>query len=183
MPSRPTRLQKAVSISAVADYHRDTESSLRLYFTRTNPDFVARFAGDLPSEVEKELADRLNETDLRSALAIMSRIEAVFRIDFRQRCKKKQPDGVSIAFRRLRRPYGAQDWRVPLERGIFDTWRSVHPDTSSLIGELKGAFRFRHWLAHGRYFQPQLARKYDYPYLYLLAISLLEQLPLIPENA
>lgn len=152
MPSRTTRLQNAVSISAVADYHRDAESSLRLYFTRTNPDFVARFAGDLPSEVEKELTDRLNETDLRSALAIMSRIEAVFRIDFRQRCKKKQPDGVSVAFRRLRKPYSAQDWRVPLERGIFDTWRSVHPDTSSLIGDLKSAFRFRHWLAHGRYF-------------------------------
>ena len=183
MPNRPSRLQGAVSISAVAEYHRDAESALRLYFTRTNPGFLARFAGDLPSEVERELADRLDETDLRSALAIMSRIEAIFRIDYRQRCKVKLPDGVSIAFRRLRKAYGAQDWRVPLERGIFDTWRTVHPGTSSLIGELKGAFRFRHWLAHGRYFQPTLARKYDYPYLYLLAISVLDQLPLIPENA
>jgi len=183
MPSRPTRLQKAVSISAVADYHRDAESALRLYFTEASPSFVARFAAYISAEVQKELADRLDETDLRSALAIMSRVEAIFRIDYRQRCKKKQPDGVSIAFRRLRKAYGALDWRVPLETGIFDTWRTVHPDTSRLIGELKGAFRFRHWLAHGRYFQPKLARKYDYQYLYLLATAVLEQLPLIPENA
>jgi hypothetical protein len=182
MPSRPTRLQMAVSISAVAEYHRDAESSLRLYFTQINPDFIARFAGDLPSEVEKELADRLNETDLRSALAIMSRIEALFRIDYRQRCKKKLPDGVSIAFRKLRKAYGTRDWQVPLERGIFDTWRAEQPGTSSLIGELKGAFRFRHWLAHGRYFEPKLARKYDYQYLYVLGIAVLE-LPLLPENA
>jgi len=183
MPSRPTRLQEAVSISAVAEYHRDAESSLRLYFTKANPNFVARFADYVPAEVQKELGDRIDETDLRSALAIMSRIEAIFRVDYRQRCKKKLPDDVSIAFRRLRKAYGASDWQVPLEGKIFETWRTVHPVTSRLIGELKGAFRFRHWLAHGRYFQPKLGRKYDYQYLYLLAIAVLEQLPLISENA
>ena len=183
MPRRPTLLQKVVSISDVAAYHQDAESSLRLYFTPGNPTFVARFAGYVPSELAEELAERLNETDLRSALAIMTRIEAAFRIDYRQRCKKKQPDGVSIAFRRLRKAYGASDWQVPLERKIFETWRTVYPDTSRLIGELKGAFQFRHWLAHGRYFEPKLGRKYDYQYLYLLASAVLEQLPLIPENA
>ena len=182
MPSRIMHLQQAVSISAVAEYHRDAESALRLYFTEANPGFVAHLT-DSPGEVQKALVDRLDETDLRSALAIMTRIEAIFRIDYRQRCKKKLPDGVSIAFRRLRKAYGAPDWKVPLEKKIFDTWRTVYPDTSSLIGELKGAFQFRHWLAHGRYFQPKLGRKYDYQDLYLLAITVLEQLPLIPENA
>jgi len=56
----------------------------------------------------------------------------------------------------------------------------VYPDMSSLIGELKGAFRFRHWLAHGRYFQP--GRKYDYRGLYVLAINVLTNFPLVPEN-
>jgi hypothetical protein len=183
MASRPTRLQEAVSISAVADYHVDAESSLRLYFTEANPGFVARFADYAPAEVQEELANRIDETDLRSALAIMSRIEALFRIDYQHRSKEKLPDGVSIAFRKLRKSYGAANWKVPLERKIFETWRTVYPDTSRLIGELTGAFRFRHWLAHGRYFQPQLGRKYDYQYLYWLATAVLEQLPLLPENA
>ena len=183
MPRRATLLQKAISISDVAEYHRDAELSLRLYFTSGNPSFIARFAGYTPSEVQEELADRLGETDMRSALAIMTRIEAAFRIDYLQRCKRKGADGVSVAFRRLHRSYGHIYWRVPLEKGIFETWRTVHPGTSSLVGELKGAFRFRHWLAHGRYFRPKLAQKYDYQGLYLLALNVLAQFPLFPENA
>jgi hypothetical protein len=182
MPRRATFLQRAVSIFDVAEYHQDAESSLRLYFTRDNPSFVARFAGYVPSEVEEELADRISETDMRSALAIMTRIEAAFRIDYLERRRRKETDGVSVAFRRLHRTYGAQHWRVPLEREIFETWRTVYPDMSSLIGELKGAFRFRHWLAHGRYFQPTLERKYDYRGLYVLAINVLTKFPLVPEN-
>jgi hypothetical protein len=183
MLRRATHLQRAISIPEVAKYHRDAESSLRLYFTSDNPSFVARFAGYVPSKVEEELADRIGETDMRSALAIMTRIEAAFRIDYQMRCRRKETDGVSVAFRRLKRTYGEQYWRVPLERMIFETWRTVYPETSNLISELNGAFRFRHWLAHGRYFQPKLARKYDYQGLYVLAVNVMAQFPLLAENA
>jgi hypothetical protein len=180
MPKRVTLLQKAGSIPEVAEYHRDAESSLRLYFTPNNPRFIARFAGYVPSKVDEELADRLNETDMRSALAVMTRIEAAFRIDYRLRCRKKRADGISIAFRRLHKTYGE---RVSLEDKIFEIWRSEQPGTSSLIGELKGAFRFRHWLAHGQHFQPKLRGKYDYQSVYLLAVNVLAQFPLFVENS
>lgn len=176
MPRPATFRQTVTSVPAVAEYHRDTESSLRLYFTPSHPGFVARFAGYATSEVNDELADRLAETDIRSALAVMTRIEAAFRIDYLERCRQKKADGVSIAFRRLHRKY--RD-RIPLEEGIFDTWRTEEPGTSSLVGELKGAFRFRHWLAHGRYFQPKLGRKYDFQGVYLLAVNVQAQFPLI----
>jgi len=179
MAKRITLRQKTLSITEVAEYHRDVESSLQLYFTRNNPRFVARFAGYMLSEVANELAERLIETDLRSALAIMVRIEATFRIDYLQRCNSKGADDLSIAFRKLRRKYGAKHARVPLEQGILEAWRAVYPGTSTLIGELSRAFRFRHWLAHGRYFTPKLARKYDYQSVYILATSVLENLPLI----
>ena len=73
---------------------------------------------------------------MRSALAILTRIEAAFRIDYQQRCKRKKTDGVSVAFRQLRKSY-PQYWRVPLEAS-FEIWRTVYPETSYLIGELKG---------------------------------------------
>src|SRR5208282_2556050 len=101
MRKRIAPARQPVSLLDLADYHRDAESSLRLYFTPTNPDFVVRFAGDLPSEVTAKLADRIDETDMRSALAIMARIEAAFRVDYQQRCERKKPDPVSIAFRVL----------------------------------------------------------------------------------
>jgi hypothetical protein len=109
----------------------------------------------------------------------MTRIEAAFRIDYRLRCRKKRTDGLSVAFRRLHKTYGE---RVSLEDTIFETWRSLHPGTSRLVGELKGAFRFRHWLAHGRHFQPKLGGKYDYQGVYLLAVNVLAQFPLISET-
>ena len=133
MPSRVTLRQKALSITAVAEYHRDAES-LRLYFTSANPHFVVRFAGYVPAEVQKELADRLSETDMRfRPRHPRTRIEAAFRIDYQQRCRKKETDGVSIAFRRLQKGYGKDYWRVPLEQKIFETWRTVHPGTSRLL--------------------------------------------------
>jgi len=36
-----------------------------------------------------------------------------------------------------------------------------------LISELRSVFKFRHWLAHGRFWQ--IGRKYDFQTLYLLA--------------
>jgi hypothetical protein len=162
-----------VSLVAIADYHRDAESSLRLYFTPVNPDFTARFASDRPSEVETKLADRLSETDMRSAFAVMARVEAAFRIDYQERCKKKKPDPVSIAFRALFKDRGRN---VRLEDEIWEIWRQSHPSTRTLISQLRSVFRFRHWLAHGRHWP--VGNKYDFQTLYLLADGVLASFPL-----
>ena len=81
MPKLIAPVRQPVSLVDLADYHKDAESSLRLYFTPVNPDFTARFASNLHSEVQAKLAERLSETDMRSALAIMARVEAAFRIE------------------------------------------------------------------------------------------------------
>lgn len=154
----------------LADYHRDVEAAFRLYFTSVNPDFVALFAGDRPSDVAEKLADRIRETDMRSALAVMARIEAAFRLDYEWRLKAKKSDAVSVTFRRLARK------KVRLNQDIWETWRSNHPTTRRLISELRGAFRFRHWLAHGRYWKP--GRKYDFQTLYILAEAVFITFPL-----
>jgi hypothetical protein len=173
MPKRIAPARQPVSILDLADYHRDAEASLRLYFTQANPNFIARFAGRLASEVEQELADRLSETDMRSVLAIMARIEAAFRIDYQQRCEKKKPDPVSIAFRALFRGQGRN---VRLEDDIWEVWRQSHPSTRPLVSQLRSAFKFRHWLAHGRYWQ--VGQKYDFQALYILAEGVLSSFPL-----
>jgi hypothetical protein len=170
MPKRIPNARQPVSLLDLADYHRDAESSLRLYFTSTNPDFVALFAGDRPSEVAAKLADRIHETDMRSALAIMARLEAAFRLDYKWRRQGKKPDAVSITFRRHRRT------NVRLDEDIWETWHVNHPLTRPLIRELRSAFKFRHWLAHGRYWQ--VGQKYDFQTLYILAQGVLATFPL-----
>ncbi len=47
----------------------------------------------------------------------------------------------------------------------------------SIIGELRGAFRFRHWLAHGRYWTPNLGRRYGFSGVFALADLTLHSFP------
>jgi hypothetical protein len=161
----------------IAEYHADVETSLRSYFSLSNPQFFARFAGYLESEVVAELAERLSETDMRSALVVMARIEAAFRIDYQLRAKKqKQPDPVSTKFRKL---YKQQGERVRLDEDIWETWRANvnDPAARALISSLRSVFKFRHWLAHGRYWP--VGNKYDFQVIYTLADAVLEGFPLL----
>jgi hypothetical protein len=49
--------------------------------------------------------------------------------------------------------------------------------SDKVIGDLKGAFKYRHWLAHGRYWEPKLGQKYDYYSVYILAESIFGSFP------
>lgn len=145
------------TIAEIAEYHNDVVSALKLYFRGRR-------------RAEGVLAARIEETDLRSALAILTAIEASFRVDYLCRCQKKMKDDVSRAFRTI---YKGRKSNVRLEDEIFQTWRQESPASRALIGELRGAFKFRHWLAHGRYWEPKLGRKYDFNFVYSLADDVL----------
>jgi hypothetical protein len=157
----------------LADYHRDAESSLRLYFTPVNPDFVVRFAGEVPSEVAKKLAQRIDETDMRSALVVMTRIEAAFRLDYKRRCRTNKSDDISIAFRKL---FRTKKENVRLDEDIWELWRHIDNSKKNLISQLRDVFHFRHWLAHGRYWA--VGKKYDFQTVYQLADAVFADFPL-----
>jgi hypothetical protein len=65
-----------------------------------------------------------------------------------------------------------------LRTKYFDVWvdNSSVP-RSIIIGDLRGAFRFRHWLAHGRYWTPKLGRRYDFDDVFALADLTLRSFP------
>lgn len=119
--------------------------------------------------------DYMEETDRRSSLAVLALLEAAFRRDYQFRVKRKLKDGLSRVFRAK---YKHKQHSVSLEREIFDAWAKHTSGACVLIGDLHGAFRFRHWLAHGQYWTPKLGRKYDFKYLYRLADAVLSALPL-----
>ena len=133
------------AILDIAEYHSDVVSSLRLYFSQVPASFGPRFVGRRLDEV---LASRVEETDLRSALAILANLEAAFRVDYESRCQKKMKDSLSRAFRAI---YKSRKTRVSLENDIFEAWWDNSTGSRQLISELRRAFKFRHWLAHGRY--------------------------------
>jgi hypothetical protein len=53
----------------------------------------------------------------------------------------------------------------------------------SLIDDLIGAFGYRNWLAHGRYWIPKLGRKYDYESVYKPAEDILGNFPFVEADA
>jgi hypothetical protein len=165
MPSRFI-LPSALELDELAAYHRDVDAALRLYFSPSAPTFEERFLGEPVNEADRQLELRLGESDVRSAFAVLTSLEATFLIDFERRCRKKLKDKLSRHFRELRKTRGN---RVRLDEDILEGWKIHLVGSATLIGELRGAIKFRHWIAHGRYWRPKLGRKYDFNYVHLLA--------------
>src|ERR1017187_7540771 len=156
MPER-FALAPALQLDELASYHQDVVASLRLFFDSSAPTFAARFAGKRPDDVLQELGSRLDESDVRSAFVVLTSLEASFRVDFDFRCRRRLKDDLSAHFRTVRK---ARKEAVRLDEDILEGWRRYTSASSVLIGNLRGAFKFRHWLAHGRYWVPKLGRMY-----------------------
>jgi len=166
-------------IVRIAEHHNDVVSSLRLYFDVPSPDFTARYYDKTTAELESLLAARLEETDLRSALTILADLEAAFRFDYKYRCLKRLKDPISRGFHAIQK---SRNKRVRFDEDILEEWKQRSPNFRRLVGELRAAWKFRHWLAHGRTEEPKLGRKYDYSVIYALADAVLQAFPLHEPN-
>ena len=106
-------------------------------------------------------------------MSILAALEAAFRMDFLLRCYKRRRDPLSRAFREVHLEKGQ---RVSL-MDIFSLWQ-LHSNVSpSVIATLERVFKYRHWLAHGRYWTPKIGREYDYDDIYTLAESIYDAFP------
>jgi hypothetical protein len=150
--------------------------SLNLFFSSVSPHYRNRFAGYLAAEVRLELDDRLVELDRTTTMSLLAAVEAAFRIDYLQRCYQRKKDAVSRALLEI---YQEKETKASLEDDILEAWKNNTIGSTKLIGDLRGAFKFRHWMAHGRYWTPKLGRKYDYTSVYSLASQALTSFPLI----
>jgi hypothetical protein len=165
-----------LGLDELAAYHQDIVVSLRLYFSPSAPTFAERFVGRPTHAANEELVSRVNETDVRSTFAVLTSLEAHFRIDFNVRCRKRLKDPLSVHFRRVEK---TRRGAVRLEEDILEGWKR-HTDASpALIGGLRGAFKFRHHIAHGRYWEPKLGRKYDFDYVHFMADGIISGFGLV----
>jgi hypothetical protein len=145
---------KELSIKDIDAYYFSTERALRSFYHKTNPYFV----GYTIQELQSELDERIDELDKSAAFTILAAIEAYLRIDFIQRCQNKEKDDLSRKFRTI---YSQKGLRVSLSEDILEFWTDF-ATKKSIISELRIALRYRHWLAHGRYWVAKLGRKYDF---------------------
>ena len=142
------------------------EDAIHLYHSQANPSFETTFMYHTEDEVLAERDERLYEAGAASAMMVLTSIEATFRVEYLRRCYARYRDGLSRALRALYRDKGAV---VSLSDDLLEAWKNHGTLSGNLVGELRSAFGYRDWLAHGRYWVPKLGRQYDFPSVYDLA--------------
>jgi hypothetical protein len=177
MGNRVALSPERLEFEEVAIAHSDIANSIRFYYGQASMEALdAKFIGYTLGEVEQERDKRLEELDKNSAFNVLAALEASFRVDFLMRCYNRRKDDLSRFFRRLLKDKGERS--ISLDQHILEGWRICSPQSKSLISQVKAAFRYRHWLAHGRYLNPKLGREYDFDSVYLLAQAVDQGLPL-----
>jgi len=169
-----------LSLGEIESHYERTDTSIKLYFSSRNPDAEFLFAGTSPEELAEELAQVSEENERMIAMNLLSSIEAAFRIDYLQRSYARKRDPLSQAFVLLHQEKGS---RASLEDEILDAWKIHSNIPNKIISDLRSAFKYRHWLAHGRYWTPKLGRKYDYFSVYTLGQIVFNNIPLTGNEA
>ena len=167
-----------LSLSEINAYYDDVTAALKRYFHPTNGYYDEKFAGYSTTELKYELQARLEEIDRTSTLSVLSAIEAIFRIDYLERCYTKKKDPISRVFQQL---YKKEGPRVSFEKHILFVWERESTGASIVIARLKDVFKYRHWLAHGRYWVLKTGKRnrYDYRDVFLLAETLINSFPFV----
>lgn len=165
-----------LSLQDISEYYAESDYAFRLLFSPLNPDFEVRYAIHTINEIRKKRGCRLTELDKLSGFAVLSSIESTLKVDYLIRCEDKRKDALSRRFRAI---FKRKKERISFDTELIDSWIQEHPEHKQIFGDLRGAWRYRHWLAHGRYWLPKLGRKYDYFSLHSLAESIHDQLPLV----
>ena len=173
MASRVVLSHEHLGIEQIDRRLQDTEAAIEAYFSIGNPSSAQRFLGLAPREVREEKEALLDESRRSSSMDVFGALEAAFRVDFLQRCYRREKDDISRAFREI---YNSKGARVSLEDDILATWRRDLNVPQRMIRELTDAFKYRHWLAHGRYWRPKF-HKLDYAEVYSLAEATLASFP------
>ncbi len=162
-----------LSIEEIAYYKQDLERAIKLYYKSYND--YEKFYTYSMDNINEEKALRLQELELNTIFMLLSSIEALFRIDFNIRVNQKFKDELSREFRNI---YKIKQSKISLEEDILNIWQIHFGEFKLIVSEYKSALHYRHWLTHGRYWEPKLGRKYDFDSIYILADSIINNLPL-----
>lgn len=146
-------------IDLIGNQYNIFQEAIREYYSEYSPRFSLHFTGYTKTEIAQQMNDQLHELDLLFSLKALAATEGILRRDYIARATEKRRDPVSREFRLL---YKNVNKRASLEEEILPIWRNHGGMSNDLVSQLKGAMKYRHWLAHGRYWTPKLGRLYDF---------------------
>jgi hypothetical protein len=162
------------SLDNIAEYHEDVCFIIKKFY-----DSILRGEfniGTLPEklinltieEIEQLKNYYLIETETRSSFIVLTFIESVFMKHYQNRSKIKEKHRV------LAQRYECiKNQSRPSLSDLFRAWEESYPEESKFFMNLKEVFKYRHWLAHGRYWTLKSQIR-DFGDIYMLAEEVLE---------
>lgn len=166
MAKRLSRSNEELPLEELYLYKIDAEQGLNKLFAE--PENKESLLFLTPGEVQELLSKRIKELELQASLTLFTSVEAMFQIDFHNRVEKRAKDKLSRAFRELKQK---RSNRISFENDILSLWEVVYPQTSRYFQPIRLVLKYRHWLAHGRYWLLQ-SPTMNFEELYNLAETL-----------
>ncbi len=160
MSSSSKRVKGWVAPDYIWHYYEDIKEALAL--ARRSIHFSSsvgresRFFGMTPDEFNQSLSDMRHELDFEVSLTLLASFEAIFRMDLKERARKKPKDTASRALYKL---YRKHKGKVRFD-DIISVWKK-ETSKSEVFFRLNKAMTIRHWLAHGRYWTEKSGMKPD----------------------
>lgn len=128
------------------------------------------------NELDNYFEDMYKELENVTCLSLLAAVEAKLRTDYLFRSHNKKKDALSKKFRYI---YKQKSNKASLEEDILNAWTEIYPELKRIIGDYKGALNYRNWLAHGRYWEPTLGRKYDVNIVYSISDNIVRNITII----
>jgi hypothetical protein len=149
---------KEQSLIVIWQWYEDIQAALNSYQRDIlNALFQGKFVNEpflfmTKEEVLNYFAQQKTELEYLVSLNIMASVEAAIRIDYLKRVYARKKDSVSRRFRELHKEKGV---KASLEEDILKIWKQEQLSCKTAIDNFQNATKLRHWLAHGRYLDPQ----------------------------
>lgn len=121
------------------------------------------FLGKSIDEIESYFQELLVELEYLVSLDLIVAAEAILRKDFYKKIEKVKSVGPEVSdsiSKEYFRIFKIKGHKVSLKEDILEVRKRIFPSHQKAISDFKGAIGFRDWLAHGRYWKPNLGRNY-----------------------
>lgn len=158
------------SLPQIKEYYDSSLNAINCeYSSESNSNYYSQFFGLKETEVQARATAVKQELSHLCSLCVMAYIESLFRIDSYIRVKHKYKGDITSKVKTLL----VDKKSIPLVRfeDLLAVWAEEYTDDSELFRSIKNSFKFRHWIAHGRYWQldDNIVKHFAFTDMFLLA--------------
>ncbi|MBO9570945.1 MAG: hypothetical protein J7497_01855 [Chitinophagaceae bacterium] len=169
---------KFTTIEEIESWHQDQYQALTNFKSHQvelalsgNRSLNEKFSELTIDELHSYFDESLEELDYLVSFNLLSAVEAHIRMDFYSKIKDKPRVNITTRYRELYKEKGDM---VSLEEDLLRILKEELPDHKSSFSDYIGALKFRHWIAHGRYWVPKFGRNYNTASILPITVATME---------